>query len=469
MSSVYLATDLRLERQVAVKVLLPNLARDPEVAERFDREARMLAAVAHPSIAEVFDVEPGDPATGREPFYVMELCEGGSLAARIDAFGPLEPGELVPLVLVVAAALGELHRRGLLHRDVKPANILFTGGRPKLADFGLARPGGVGFDTLTQPGTAMGTPAYMAPELVRGDRATVASDIYSLAASTFHALTGRAPRSDSSLTGLAERLDDGVPLISSVSPRLGTAFDSIVAAAMANDPDARPSLGAYTASLVSALGLSRDDPEAPLPESAPQVDPIAETTRIVVPEPPTRVARVLPVPAPRGSRQGPLGDVVAIGLLVVALFALPAAMALWPSGGAPLPSSSGSGALTSNPASPSPGATPSPTPVPSATSSPSPVPTSDPGPTLARELQEVEAAINQAKGGSDGLKGGDAKELQDLVSSIRLNLNAGEIDDARTAAEELLERVQKLAEKIDDERGAILVRSAEELLAAFPS
>src|SRR5690242_14540663 len=153
MASVYLAMDLRLERQVAVKVLLPNLARDPSLAERFDREARILASVAHPNVAETFDVERGDPDAGREPFYVMELCEGGSLAGRIDAAGPLEPGALVPIIMSIAAALGELHRHGLIHRDVKPANILFTGGRPKLADFGLTKSGGeLGLETLTAPG-----------------------------------------------------------------------------------------------------------------------------------------------------------------------------------------------------------------------------------------------------------------------------------------------------------------------------
>ena len=103
------------------------------------------------------------------------------------------------MIVVVAAALGELHRHGLIHRDVKPAYILFTGGRPKLADFGLATSGNrPGYEALTEPGTAIGTPSYMAPELVGGGGATVASDVYALAATTFHGLTGRAPRSSNS-------------------------------------------------------------------------------------------------------------------------------------------------------------------------------------------------------------------------------------------------------------------------------
>src|SRR6185295_13683964 len=285
MATVYLATDLRLERQVAVKVLLPNLARDPSLAERFDREARILASVSHPNVAEIFDVERGDPAAGREPFYVMELFDGGSLASRIDAAGPLEPGALVPIIVSVAAALGELHRRGLVHRDVKPANILFTGGRPKLADFGLAKSGDtVGLDTLTAPGTAIGTPAYMAPELVLGGAATAASDVYALAATTFHALTGRAPRLAESLTTLASTGADPMPRVSELRPRLSGSFDEVVGAGLAEGPAERPTLNAFTAGLVAAL-----DPE---PVLAP--DPMADTATIVVPVRPTRVPPAAP-------------------------------------------------------------------------------------------------------------------------------------------------------------------------------
>src|SRR5450759_2443495 len=139
MASVYRATDLRLDRQVAVKVLAANLAADARFAERFSREAVAMAGFSHPNIAAVYDVEPGDPTTGREPFYVMEFCAGGSLADRLRASGRLPPAALVPMVVAISDALAELHRRGIIHRDVKPANILFTDDRPKLADFGIAR------------------------------------------------------------------------------------------------------------------------------------------------------------------------------------------------------------------------------------------------------------------------------------------------------------------------------------------
>jgi len=161
MASVYRAHDLRLERTVAVKVLLPNLAADPTLAERFAREALALAATAHPSIVKVFDVEPGDRSTGREPFYVMEWCDGGSLAGRLGTSGRLDPAELVSAVAAVADGLADLHRRGFIHRDIKPHNILFDQGRARLADFGLARlEDDSELTVLTMSGTIVGTLAY---------------------------------------------------------------------------------------------------------------------------------------------------------------------------------------------------------------------------------------------------------------------------------------------------------------------
>ena len=112
MATVYRALDDRLGREVAVKVLSPNLASDPVLARRFDHEARAMAAVADPGLVAVFDVEPGDPTSGREPFFVMELCPGGSLADRLGLDRPMTPDELVPILVSVADALATLHRPG---------------------------------------------------------------------------------------------------------------------------------------------------------------------------------------------------------------------------------------------------------------------------------------------------------------------------------------------------------------------
>src|SRR5262245_26193622 len=188
MASVYRAVDLRLQREVAVKVLLPNLAADPILALRFEREARALAGAAHPGIVAVFDVEPGDPETGREPFYVMELCDGGSLADRIAAAGYLEPPETVATIAAIAEGLAAIHAQGLIHRDVKPLNILFSGDRPKLADFGLARiEHPTDLARLTVDGTTLGTLPYLAPELLGGGGPTTASDVYALGVTAYEA------------------------------------------------------------------------------------------------------------------------------------------------------------------------------------------------------------------------------------------------------------------------------------------
>ena len=492
MATVYAATDLRLERQVAVKVLLPNLARDPSLAERFDREARILASVAHPNVAEIFDVERGDAEAGREPFYVMELCGGGSLASRIEAGGPLEPGELVPIMVSVAAALGELHRRGLIHRDVKPANILFTGGRPKLADFGLAKSGdGLGFDTLTAPGTAIGTPAYMAPELVSGGGATVASDMYALAATTFHALTGRAPRQADSLTSLAATTATELPSVSELSPRLSGAFDAVVAAGLSAEPAERPSLNAFISGLVAALDRAPESPVAETagPDAAPPTpavpaaaavpaasvpaaavaavpaDPLDDTT-LVVPALPTRIPPAMPPrrrdpasrrPARRNSF--PIGaaalTLVLIGLVVLALSGLSAL--LQAAGGTATASPSQSSEL------PSPGATvPSPTPSPA----PSPSPTADPAAAAIEALGTVFTAIDNARGGKDGLKGGEANELNDLALQIGQQLRSGDYDAARATALSLQDRVRKV--HLDKKRSEAILSAIDDVLSKIP-
>jgi serine/threonine-protein kinase len=479
MATVYLATDLRLERQVAVKVLLPNLARDASLAERFDREARILASVAHPNVAEVFDVERGDPDAGREPFYVMELCDGGSLASRIEAGGPLEPGALAPIILSVAAALGELHRRGLIHRDVKPANILFTGGRPKLADFGLAKSGaGLGLDTLTAPGTAIGTPAYMAPELVLGGAATAASDVYALAATTFHGLTGRAPRQADSLTTLATATAAAVPSVSELSPRLGGAFDDVVAGGLADEPAARPSLNAFTSGLVAALQAPSEAQVAATAATAPDVAvPTAagalpaeaafdETTRINVPNP----TMVRPPATPRRGaasvRRSPRRSQLPFGTAVLALaFVVIAVLAL--SGLSSLFQAAGEAASSQpSPTRRVPATTPSPSPAVSPSPIPSPSPTRDPAAPALAALNRVLVAIDQARGGKDGLKGGEANDLVDMAEEIGRRLRAGDFDGARERANALEERIRKL--HLDKKTAQALTAAVDDLLAAIP-
>ncbi|HEY8846740.1 MAG TPA: serine/threonine-protein kinase, partial [Candidatus Limnocylindrales bacterium] len=231
MATVHRARDERLDRDVAIKVLLPNHAGDPATAARFEREARSLAAASPPSVVAIYDVDAGDPAAGREPFFVMELCPGGSLAARMAGGRRMSPDELIPILVSVADGLADLHRRGVVHRDVKPQNILFAADRAKLADFGLALADDrEGLSELTAPGTAVGTLNYLAPEVLAGDRASAAADVYALGVVAFVALTGEWPRPAGSMAELVAAAQAPARRLSSAAPEIGPAFDDLIAA-----------------------------------------------------------------------------------------------------------------------------------------------------------------------------------------------------------------------------------------------
>jgi serine/threonine-protein kinase len=469
MASVYRATDLRLEREVAVKVLLPNLARDPSLADRFDREARMLAAVAHPGVAAVFDVDGGDPAIGREPFYVMELCDGGSLADRIEAGGRLDPGDVIPTITAVAQGLAELHQQGLIHRDVKPGNILFCGGRPKLADFGLARADASSDQTtLTAPGTTVGTLGYLAPELLRGGQPTIASDTYGLGVTAFHALTGGMPWPGDRLADVAAAETAPAPLVSSVAPPLGTAFDGACAAALASDPGRRPGPQRFAADLEEALARWMEDPGAPAADSLTETvvvtpvplatgaesaaQPAAALPAAALPAAEPAAAAIRPSPSP-AERSGTVGDanpttrvLAVLGILALAL-AVAVLGALFAQGG------------------PEPSAT---APVPGSSPTPSPAATVDAPSAALPALDAVVAAIDQARGGRDGLRGNDANDLQALAEDVRQALAAGDVGAARIAAERLEEHAADVTDELDEARRDALEAAIDALLEAIP-
>ena len=176
MGRVYLAYDENLKRQVALKVLAEHHARTPEFVERFEREARSVASLNHPHIVRVFD--SGKDADG-SPYIAMEFASGGTLKDRIRAGGPLPPREAARLALQVADALGAAHAAGIVHRDVKPENVLLTeGGDVKVADFGIAR--ATEATAMTQTSMILGTAPYLSPEQATGESVGPASDLYSL-------------------------------------------------------------------------------------------------------------------------------------------------------------------------------------------------------------------------------------------------------------------------------------------------
>lgn len=452
MATVHRAHDERLGRDVAIKTLLPNHAGDPALAARFEREARTMAAGAHPGVVSVYDVDPGDPSTGRAPFFVMELCAGGSLADRLRDGRRLPPDELVPVLVSVAEGLADLHTRGIVHRDVKPSNILFASHRAKLADFGIARSDGSDLSELTTPGTAVGTLAYLAPEVLAGESATAAADVHALGVAAFAGLTGTFPRPARSLADLIASARMPVPRVSATAPDLGTAFDEPIAAALHADPARRPDALTLATRLTAALGHWR---RAGAPGVVGELPPAAtvaiDATTVAIPAGSDGGA------APPGAREsrvqrGGLPPAVA-GLVVVAVALVVGALA---SGivrtGAPgvttVPRASGT-------AGPSPSAL--------LTASPRGTTTPSVAERALAALAEVDAAIG-ATTGRGGLKGNERSELEDLAGNVRAALDQGDLGAARRAAATLADRADEVGDELDEDRARRLIASAEALV-----
>jgi Tol biopolymer transport system component len=247
MGEVYRARDTRLGREVALKVLSPHLAATAEIRARFEREARTISQLNHPHICALYDV-------GRQEgldYLVMELVEGESLACRLEG-GPLSVGEVLGLGTQVAEALDKAHRAGVVHRDLKPGNIMLTTGGAKLMDFGLARtagfaPAAAGFadsPTLSRPltaeGTIVGTFQYMAPEQLEGKEADARSDIWALGCVLYETATGRrAFEGDSQASLIAAIMDREPPAITSLKPMSPPALEHLVKRCLAKDPAER--------------------------------------------------------------------------------------------------------------------------------------------------------------------------------------------------------------------------------------
>jgi serine/threonine-protein kinase len=249
MSTVHLALDLRLERQVAVKLLAEHLADDPAFVSRFQREAQAAARLVHPNIVQVFD-SGRDQRTGQY-FIVMEYIEGSSGAEILRDQGWVEVDEGLSIIEQACDGLHYAHRHGVVHRDVKPGNLLRAReGEVKLADFGIAK--ATEQSSITQVGSVLGTAAYLAPEQARGEEAGPSADLYALGVVTYQLISGRLPYEATSLTELALKQQQEQPpmldtIVAAVSPELAAA----VAIALALDPRDR-----YGTALEMRHGLS---------------------------------------------------------------------------------------------------------------------------------------------------------------------------------------------------------------------
>src|SRR5437763_357197 len=249
MSTVHLAFDQRLERYVALKLLAEHLADDPTFVSRFRREALAAARLVHPNIVQVFDF--GFDEGHHQHFIVMEHVPGKSCAELLRDRGRLGVGEAVNIVVQSCRGLDYAHRNGVVHRDVKPGNLLVSDNEVvKLADFGIAR--AADQSSITQVGSVLGTAAYLSPEQARGDEAGPRADLYSLGVVTYQLISGRLPYEASSLSELAlkQQRESPIPL-NELNPEVPATLAQAVAIALSIDQRDRTADAALLADAIS--------------------------------------------------------------------------------------------------------------------------------------------------------------------------------------------------------------------------
>jgi serine/threonine-protein kinase len=349
MGVVYRATQLALDRPAALKVIAPDLADDLMFRERFKRESHTAASIDHPNVIPVY--EAGE--TDGQLYIAMRYVDGTDLRELIRREGSLSPERTVRVIEQVAAALDAAHRRGLVHRDVKPANVLITEDGDEhvyLTDFGLTKhTASVG--GMTKTGQFVGTLDYTAPEQIKGEPADARADVYALGCVLFQALAGRVPfERDSEVAKLYAHLSDEPPTLTSVAPAAPAPLDGVVERALAKEREERyPSAGEFARAARAALEGTRP---AAAPTVAAGTMPVAEATA-PTPTPATTPAPTPPPPLPPRQRpQRPLlvalAGLLALGVVAAGL----AAAGVFDSGEEPAPSGgagAGDGAEPSQP------------------------------------------------------------------------------------------------------------------------
>jgi serine/threonine-protein kinase len=330
MATVYLATDLRLERRVAVKVMHGHLADDSQFKQRFIQEARSAARLAHPNVVNVFDQGQDDESA----YLVMEYLPGITLRELLREYGSLTSQQTIDIAEAVLSGLAAAHKAGIVHRDLKPENVLLADdGRIKIADFGLAR--AVSMNTAT--GAALlGTIAYLSPELVTRGVADTRSDIYAVGIMVYEMLTGEQPFTGEQPMQIAyQHANDSVPAPSSRNPKVPQPLDELVLWATERDPERRPRDAREMLEQLKAVAVEIDGGQAPTgpqrtmvlpgsaappPRAAPAPRPLADHETQVI----SRGATTAPVaplqqsarPAPRKKRRRWIAVLVILLLLI---------------------------------------------------------------------------------------------------------------------------------------------------------
>jgi serine/threonine-protein kinase len=299
MAVVYAAYDLELDRTVAIKLLGEHLAEDDEFRARFLLEARIAGGLSHPNVVAVFDA--GED--GGRPYIVMEIVSGETLAAVLHREGRLPPRQVAEIGMQAAAGLAHAHAHGLVHRDVKPHNLLIRAdGVLKVADFGIAR-AAEATRRLTQIGTILGTADYLAPEQALGEDVTPAADVYGLGAVLYEALTGRTPFQAETLVQLLTALQHGAVVPpSELVPGVPPALEETIMRCLARNPAYRPASAAEVGALLAG------GPEAP-------TVPLGGRSE-------ARTQALRPPPVPPFRRRRLRGPIVAAAIALLAVVAL---------------------------------------------------------------------------------------------------------------------------------------------------
>ncbi|WP_327366915.1 Stk1 family PASTA domain-containing Ser/Thr kinase [Streptomyces sp. NBC_01217] len=338
MATVYRAVDTRLDRVLALKVMHPALATDASFVERFIREAKSVAGLAHPNVVAVFD----QGAQGQYVYLAMEYVAGCTLRDVLRERGALQPRAALDILEPVLAALGAAHRAGFVHRDMKPENVLIgDDGRVKVADFGLVR--AVGAVTNTT-GSVLGTVSYLAPEQIEHGTADTRTDVYACGVVLYEMLTGSKPHAgDTPAQVIYQHLNEDVPAPSAAVPGLPAGLDGLVASATARNPEVRPfdAVALLAETRQARSGLTDAQLDAVPPQALAEVHDAAEDRTSVIPRllpadqgvshhtsrlemPPPAPPR----PAPHGPRgRGPSRSVIAV--VVAVLLALGIGTGVW--------------------------------------------------------------------------------------------------------------------------------------------
>jgi tRNA A-37 threonylcarbamoyl transferase component Bud32/CheY-like chemotaxis protein len=267
MGVVYRAEHLNLRRRAAIKIIAPDLAESDGFRERFTREARIAAALQHPNIVTVYDAGEVDGIL----YLAMQYIEGNDLSAMLRKDGRLRPYRAIDVCRQVASALDAAHAMGLIHRDVKPANVLIEGRTAFLTDFGLTKRMDGTHTELTRAGDVVGTIHYVAPEQIEGTQVSARSDVYSLGCLLYHCLTGQVPFSrDTDVAVIYAHLSEPPPKLTALRPELAGGLDGVIAKALDKSPDRR--FPTCTDLVNAARGVI--DAAGPLDTSAPRASQV---------------------------------------------------------------------------------------------------------------------------------------------------------------------------------------------------